>query len=148
MAIALLDTNVLVHAVNVASPLHSAASILVDRGLRESGRYCITSQNLMEFAAVVTNKRFVEKPLDAADVLRIVRELYRSRRLAKIYPKRGTILRTIQSGAALDLCGPKWYDLFLAQTMRDAGVHLIITENLADFRSIPGISAKRIQDVA
>lgn len=59
--------------------------------------------------------------------------LYRSRRLIKIYPKRGTVIRTLREGRALNVRGPAWYDLFLAVTMRDAGVHLIITENTSDF---------------
>lgn len=146
MALALLDTNVLVHAAHAGSPLHAAAVQLVEHGLRKSDHYCITPQNLMEFAAVVTSKRFMEHPLPAADLLRMVRELYDSRRLAKIYPKRGTVMRAVQAGASRNVSGALWHDLFLAQTMRDAGVHLIITENVADFRPFPFITAKKIQE--
>ena len=146
MARALLDTNVLVHAANVASPLHAAAALLVARGLSESDHYCIAPQNLTEFAAVVTNARFVEKPLPPADVLRMVQELYQSRRLTKIYPKRGTVMRAARTGADKDVHGAVWYDLFLAETMRDAGVHLIVTENVTDFHPFPFITAKKIQE--
>ena len=146
MALALLDTNVLVHAAHAGSPLHAAAAKLVERGLRESGQYCIAPQNLMEFASVVTSKRFVEQPLPPAELLRMAKELYHSRRLAKIYPKRGTVMRAVQAGAGRNVSGSVWHDLFLAQTMRDAGIHLIITENVADFRQIPSITAKRMQE--
>ena len=60
MSLALLDTNVLVHAGYRGSPLHAAAAELVDRGLHESRRFCIAPQNLVEFAAVVTRSRLVE----------------------------------------------------------------------------------------
>ena len=70
--------------------------------------------------------------------------LYRSRRLTKIYPRRGTIVRAIEEGAALGLTGPAWYDLFLAMTMRDAGVFRVVTENVEDFRKFPFIASQRI----
>jgi predicted nucleic acid-binding protein len=146
MALALLDTNVLVHAAYRDSPHHRAAARLVALGLRERGRFCIAPQNLVEFMAVVTRARFVEPPLSAADAARMAALLYGSRRLKKIYPKRGTVLRALRAGRELGTVGPAWYDLFLAATMRDAGVRVVITENTADFRNFPFLSPCRIQD--
>ncbi len=83
--------------------------------------------------------------MTAADVLRISDLLYRSRRLSKIYPQRGTVLRTMREGHALSIQGPRWYDLFLAVTMRDAALKVIITENVNDFSSIPFITALTIE---
>ncbi len=145
MASVLLDTNVLVHAVYRQSPYHAATSVLVDQALRERGRFCIAPQNLVEFAVVVTRSRFVDPPLPTAEVGRIASLLYQSRNLSKIYPLRGTVMRAIREGAALGVTGPAWYDLFLAMTMRDAGVSAIITENVDDFRKFPFISPRRIE---
>lgn len=143
---ALLDSNVLVHAAVSGSPLHEVAALLVDKGLRERGLYCIAPQNLVEFAAVVTRRRFVDPPL-AADILRRMTErLYRSRRLRKIYPSRGTVVRAMREGTSLGVSGPRWYDLFLAVTMRDTGVREIITENLDDFRRISFVTARTMAD--
>src|SRR5574340_301475 len=136
MSAALLDTNVLVHAAYRRSALHAPAAELVDRGLRQRGLYCIAPQNLVEFAAVVTRPRLVSPPLPGPDVARIADLLYRSRRLAKIYPTRGTVMRALRHGAALGISGPRWYDLFLAMTMSDAGIRVIITENVEDFRQL------------
>jgi predicted nucleic acid-binding protein len=141
----LLDSNVLVHAVYKASPLHQMAAELLDRGLRHRGLYCIAPQNLVEFAAVVTRPRLVSPPLAGRDVLRITESLYRSRRLLKIYPSRGTVIRALRHGAAIGVGGPRWYDLFLAMTMADAGVGAVITENVDDFRGIPFVSARDIR---
>ncbi|MBI4565225.1 MAG: type II toxin-antitoxin system VapC family toxin [Planctomycetes bacterium] len=148
MARALLDTNVLVHATYRASPLHGAAASLVGRGLRERHLFCIAPQNIVEFSAVVTRARFVDPPLSSADAAGRARLLYRSRKLSKIYPQRGTVMRALREGAALGITGAAWYDLFLAVTMKDAGVSLIVTENLDDFRRFPFISTRRIQDEA
>jgi predicted nucleic acid-binding protein len=146
MSAALLDTNVLVHAANVDSPRHLAASTLVNRGLRKSAQFCIAPQNLIEFAAIVTRPRFVARPMAHDDLMRIGELLYKSRRLAKIYPRRGTVIRALHQGTALGMAGPIWYDLFLAITMLDAGVETIITENLSDFRKFPFITALSIDD--
>jgi len=148
VALSLLDTNVLVHAIYRKSPLHAAAGELVDRALTERGRYCIAPQNIIEFAAVVTRGRFVDPPLSGQEVHRVASLLYRSRRLAKIYPRRGTVIRAIKDGAALGITGTAWYDLFLATTMREAGVYVVVTENVEDFRRFPFVAARRIEQAA
>jgi predicted nucleic acid-binding protein len=148
MAPALLDTNVLVYAAYRRSPFHDAAAVLVDRGLKQRGVFCIAPQNLVEFAAVVTRRRLQNPPLPFNDVFRIADLLYRSRTLAKIYPRRGTVARAMREGARLEISGSAWYDLFLALTMRDAGVRLIVTENISDFERLPFVVARRISEEA
>lgn len=146
MPVALLDTNVLVYAAYRQSPLHDPASFLVDAALKDRRRrYCIAPQNIVEFCAVVTRARFVNPPLAMSEVLRMTSLLYRSRRLAKIYPRRATVSRTVREGVAIGTTGPAWYDLYLAMTMREAGVEVIITENTDDFRRFPFITARRIE---
>ena len=146
MSTALLDTNVLVHAAYSGSHLHRIASRLVEVGLRDRGRFCIAPQNIIEFAAVATHRRFVDPPLPPDDSERMAGLLYRSRRLAKIYPQRGTVRRAIEEGAALGIHGTTWYDLFLAMTMRDAGIREIVTENVKDFRRFSFVTVRRIED--
>lgn len=144
----LLDTNVLVHAAYRGSPLFQAASQLVNRGLTERGVFCIAPQNLVEFVAVVTRERFVKPRMSPADLLRMVSVLYQSRTLAKIYPKRATVLRAAKTGAKLGLSGPRWYDLFLAETMRDSGIDELITEDAAHFRLFDFIDSRNITEAA
>ncbi|MCI0356311.1 MAG: type II toxin-antitoxin system VapC family toxin [Acidobacteria bacterium] len=145
---ALLDTNVLVHAANVDSPLHEVATSLVNRGLRQSRVFCIAPQILVEFAAVISRPRHAVVPPSPAEVLRVTSLLYRSRRLAMIYPQRGTVIRAMREGADLGVRGPHWHDLFLAVTMRDAGVREIITQDVEDFRLFPFVRAIHLRDAA
>ena len=140
----LLDTNVLVHAAYRDSPLHRAAANLVDLALRKRGVYCLAPQNLTEFMAVVTRGRLVHPAMTPSEAARMGEILYRSRRLSKIYPSRGTVLRSIGEGRKLGITGPAWYDLFLAVTMRETGVKEIITENVRDFSKFPFITARSI----
>ena len=145
IARALLDSNVLVHAVAIQSPLHRAAATLVERGLCRRNIFCIAPQNLVEFAAVVTRPRNVSPPLSSAEASDRVKLLYRSRRLLKIYPKRGTVLRALQYAARNAMSGPRWYDLFLAFTMADAGVDTIITEDVRHFNQFPFLTVRSIE---
>ncbi|MCI0681880.1 MAG: type II toxin-antitoxin system VapC family toxin [Gemmataceae bacterium] len=148
MALALLDTNVLVYFAYRSAPLHKEAETLLERGLRKRGVFCIAPQNLVEFAAVVTRRRRGEPVLPAEALIRMTDTFYRSRTLTKIYPRRGTVMRAIREGNALEVYGSAWYDLFLAVTMRDAGVRAIVTENAADFRRIPFVTAYGIEEAA
>ena len=126
--------------------MHRAAAEVVSHGLRKRGRFCIAPQNLTEFAAVVTRPRFVDPPLDPRECARRAGDLYRSRTLGKIYPKRGTILRALREGAARGVTGAGWYDLFLAATMRDARVRTIVTENARDFREFDFLNVLSIEE--
>jgi predicted nucleic acid-binding protein len=146
MALALLDTNVLVHAAFRDAPHHAAAASLVKRGLERSSVFCIAPQNLVEFAAVASRVKFVERALTPQELLRMTEILYRSRRLAKIYPRRGTVVRALREGAVMGAAGPIWYDLFLAMTMRDAGVEFIVTDNVDDFRRFSFVTPRSIQE--
>jgi predicted nucleic acid-binding protein len=114
--------------------------------LKKRDRFCIAPQNLIEFGAVVTRKRFVDPPLPLEEVERMTTLLYHSRRLSKIYPLRGTVMRTLCEAKILEIQGVLWYDLFLAMTMRDAGVHTIVTDNIQDFHRFPFLSAVRIEE--
>jgi predicted nucleic acid-binding protein len=142
----LLDTNVLIQAAYAGGIHHSSAAALVKLGLENSSRFCIAPQNLVEFAAVATRPRFVNPPMPPETLARMLDLLYRSRRLAKIYPRRGTVIRAVREGTAIGIAGPVWYDLFLAITMRDAGVETIVTDNVQDFRNFPFITALSIED--
>jgi predicted nucleic acid-binding protein len=146
MSLLLLDSNVLVHAVYTGSPLHEPADRLLTAALRERGRFCISPQNLIEFCAVVTRPRAVEPPMPLDRARALAGHLARSRRLRRIYPKRGTGLRAVREGEALSLRGTAWYDLYLAQTMRDNGVREIVTEDARDFRRIPFVVPRPIDD--
>ena len=141
----LLDTNVLVFAMYRESALYEASATLVDRALKERRQFCIAPQNLIEFMSVTTRSRFVTTPLDPIRASEIAEKLYKSRNLAKIYAARGTVRRALIEGRRMGFSGPVWYDLFLAQTMKDAGVRIIITDNTRDFLRFPFVTTQTIQ---
>lgn len=125
-----------------------AASTLVARGLRERGLFCLAPQNIVEFAAVATRGRLAKPALSAGKAAEMSETLFKSRKMGKIYAARGTVLRAVREGGELGLVGPAWYDMFLAMTMKDAGVKAIVTENRRDFTGIRGITVFGIAEAA
>ena len=116
--------------------------------MREHGRFCLSPQNIIEFAAVATRVRFVDPPLSADKVAEIAAKLYSSRKLGKIYPARGTVIRAMREGRILGKAGNAWYDVYLAMTMRDAGVGTVVTENARDFAGLDFINVMGIEEAA
>ncbi len=145
---AVLDTNVLVYAHDRQSPFFAGASALLNAALRRPGLYAVTPQVLSEFFAVVSDGRRVPNPATPAAAADAVIRLYRSRSLAKVYPKRGTIARAVRLAARLDRRGAALFDVILAQTLLDNGVRRIVTEDVADFKDVAGLRVHTIADAA
>jgi uncharacterized protein len=58
----IVDTNVLVYALDADAPQHAAARALLDAARDEGATLFVTSQILYEFYSILTNPRRVPKP--------------------------------------------------------------------------------------
>jgi predicted nucleic acid-binding protein len=65
----IVDTNVLVYALDADAPQHAAARALLEAARDACAVLFVTSQILCEFYSLVTNPRRVPKPRTAADAL-------------------------------------------------------------------------------
>jgi uncharacterized protein len=65
----IVDTNVLVYALDADAPQHAAARALLEAARDASATLFVTSQILCEFYSIVTNPRRVPKPRTATDAL-------------------------------------------------------------------------------
>jgi len=65
----IVDTNVLVYALDADAPQHIAARALLDAARDASSTLFVTSQILCEFYSIVTNPQRVSKPRAASDAL-------------------------------------------------------------------------------
>ncbi len=70
-----VDTNVLVYALDADAPQHAAARTLLETARDMSATLFVTSQILCEFYSTVTKPRRVPKPRDAADALTAISDL-------------------------------------------------------------------------
>ena len=65
----LVDTNVLVYALDAATAQHASSRALLEAGRAGSVTLYVTSQIICEFYSVVTNPRRVAKPCSSAVAL-------------------------------------------------------------------------------
>jgi toxin-antitoxin system PIN domain toxin len=134
----LLDTNVLVYAVDSEARLHAACREVVSRAM--SGRLgaVVVPQVLMEFFAVVTSARRVQSPLSAADATAQVTDWRQSIRVR--YPTQRCLEEWAVMTEQLRPVGLEVHDVFLAAQMLAHGIREICTVNAGDFAGIEGIT--------
>lgn len=129
----LIDTNILVYALDKNSPFFSKAAAILDDCLKGKIDGVVAHQNLTELVAILAS--VYQIPLssslkDAADF---------GANLKVIYPRSTTFLtftRLLGSKRKADI-----FDYYLAATMIDSGVGKVLTRNVKDFKNIKGIKA-------
>lgn len=141
----LLDTNVLVYAVDAAAAVHAPCHGVVVRAM--SGRLdaVIVPQVLMEFYAVVTSPRRVRAPLSSADGASQVADWRQT--IAIRYPTSACLDDWMTLVGQLGRVGQDVHDVFLIAQMRSHGIGAICTVNVGDFAGVPGITAHRPEAV-
>lgn len=126
-----VDTNVLVYAMDVNAPQHAASRALLDAGLEPSTALYVTSQILCEFYATVTSARRVSKPRTPAEACEAIHGLLA---FLQVLP---VPFRAVEEWLDLvrrrPVTGGDVFDLQLAATMLANGVLRIYTFNAGDF---------------
>jgi len=135
----IVDTNVLVYALDADAPQHTAARALLEAARDEvSATLFVTSQILCEFYSIVTNPRRVPKPRSAAEATTAISSLLA---FLHVLP-----VPTHAVDGLLDLLrrhsvtGGDVFDLHIVATMQANDVHRIYTFNTADFAVFPELS--------
>jgi predicted nucleic acid-binding protein len=134
----IVDTNVLVYALDGDAPQHAAARAVLDAAREASATLYVTPQILCEFYSTVTNARRVPKPSSPADAIAVIADLL-------------TVLHVLPIPAhmiegLLDLLrrrpvtGADVFDLQIIATMQASGLRTIYTFNVADFAAFPELS--------
>src|ERR1700730_4363320 len=126
-----VDTNVLVYALDADAPQHEAARALLEAAREASTTLFVTSQILCEFYSVVTNPRHVSKPRSAADAVAAISGLLGFLHVLPV-PARAVdawpdLLRRHP------VTGGDVFDLQIVATMQANDIQRIYTFNTADF---------------
>lgn len=127
------DTNIIYYAFDTSEPAkRKACEVLLEKVFTGDIIGVVSGQVLGElFNASITKLNI---PLDRAQT--IVQALIISDRWEKINYDQRTVLRAVSNFRGLKV--PFW-DLMIAETMKENGVAEIVTENRKDFDKIPGI---------
>jgi toxin-antitoxin system PIN domain toxin len=124
----LVDTNILLHAANSASPFHAGARGFLEEQLRTRMGWCTTWPILYEFLRVSTHHRVFPKPLEARDALRFIETLVALDEVAILTPtgRHLEALRNVVEEVGRP-GGNLFHEIHTAVLMREHGVREIIT---------------------
>ncbi len=142
----LADTNVLVYAINSDDPRHAACRAFIEAVRAGGVRGVLVPQILLEFHAIVTDKRRVARPLEPGRALEVARSL------RWIFPVldacRDALERLLAVVAERGVKDGSIFDAWLVAQMRALGIDRICTYNGKDFASYKGIAAVRPEELA
>ena len=134
-----VDTNVLLHAVNSTSPHHAKARSLLEDWLTGPHVIHLTWGIVYEFLRVSTHRAVFPKPLTFPQAMAFLAALTDNPRVEVLVetPEHGTRLKA----AAREIptvTGSRFHDLHTAVLMKEHGLFAIWTED-SDFHRFPGI---------
>jgi predicted nucleic acid-binding protein len=133
----LLDTNILVHALNSSSPYQEEAAQVLREAMdgKSQAQAHVSPQIIYELYAVITDSRRVENPLTPVEAGEICLDIWESRELGKINSSPMAPRGVLNQAKELELKGGDIFDCVLAITANENGIETIYTENIKDFDS-------------
>jgi uncharacterized protein len=134
----IVDTNVLVYALDADAPQHAAARALLETAREAPITLFTTSQILCEFYSIVTNSRRVSKPRSAADALTAISSLLAFLHVLPVPAH--TVDGWMELLRRHPVTGSDVFDLQIVATMQANGVQRIYTFNTADFDAFTELS--------
>ena len=133
-----VDTNVLVYALDADAPQHAVSRALLETGQAGRAALYMTSQIVCEFYAVVTNPRRVQNPSSPAAALAAISSLLG---FLHVLPAPAHIVEElIRLLRRRPVIGGDIFDLQILATMTVNGIERIYTFNAHDFASFPAFA--------
>lgn len=135
----LLDTNVLVYALNADAPQHAASRLVVDAALDRRVSVALVPQVLLEMFAIVTDSRRFPNPLTVPLAWEQVEALMAG--LPVVEVGRDALRNLGHRLAERQVAGAAVFDAFLGAQMRAHGIATVCTYDTGGFAGLPGIEA-------
>jgi hypothetical protein len=130
----LIDSNVLIYAINSASPKHKAAQAYLQEHI---GQMALAHQNITESLRVLTHKQF-SHPMAPDKAIKAINNI--AEHCHVIAPEQGAHHIAIALMQKYKLGGDKIFDAYLTATALSAGITTITTDNTKDFLVFQEIS--------
>ena len=142
----LFDTNVIVYNQDQDSKFYSQAAMYHDKALSGKVNAVISSQNLLELVAVITNPERITRPLTQKQVSLEVEKYLSSSSFTVIYPNDKTMTFFTKLLKRYRLKNSRQtFDFFLVATMLSNGIKTILTANDQDFRLFEKIKVVKLK---
>ncbi|MDT3740682.1 MAG: type II toxin-antitoxin system VapC family toxin [Candidatus Kapabacteria bacterium] len=142
----LIDTNVLIYAINNDSEFHQSSRKLFETALNNDLNFFVSINNLLEFFAIVTDNKRVQNPLtpnQAREVINIISES----KIKIIHADIVALNKTLEIAVELQKSKQVIFDFLIAAIMISNDIKNIITYNTKDFKSIAQIKTYKPEDV-
>ncbi len=123
----LIDSNILIYAINRRSPKHKKARQFLKENLTDLE---ISHQNILETIRVLTHKKF-SNPMEPRKALDSIFGLVQACRV--ISPDSSTIYISAQLIKEHKLSGNRIFDAYLAATALSNYIDTLVTDNTDDF---------------
>lgn len=124
----LIDTNILIYAINADSPKHKKAQEFLKENIPNLE---IAHQNILETIRVLTHKKF-SNPMKLKDALDAILIISESSRI--VTPDRSSFYLAIELIKRHKLSGNRIFDAYLAATALGNDIDTIATDNTKDFK--------------
>lgn len=124
----LVDTNILVYAINSDSPKHRASQNFLKENVSSLE---IAHQNILEAVRVLTHPKF-SHPMKLQDALESVMAISKSSRI--IAPNASTLYLAIELLKIHKSTGNRIFDAYLAATAMSNNIDTIATDNTRDLQ--------------
>ncbi len=129
----LIDSNLLIYAINADSPKHRSAQEFSKESL---GELEIAHQNILETIRVLTHQKF-SKPMRLKDALLAIHAVIKFCRV--ISPTQTAYYLALELISKHKLVGNRIFDAYLAATAMSNGIDIIATDNTADFKKFTAL---------
>lgn len=130
----LFDTNILVYNQNMDSPHFELAHLWHQRVVKGEIQGILSSQNILEFTAVMTSSRHLTKPLTPKQVSREISRYQHNHDFGFIYPNEQTVSVFAKLLKRYGLKNSRQsFDVFLVATMLSNNIKQLLTLNKKDF---------------
>lgn len=123
-----IDSNILIYAINADSPKHKAAQKFVKNNL---SNLSVAHQNILEAVRVLTHKKF-SNAMKTKEALSAVMTISDSSKV--IFPDQKTIYITNELIQKHSLSGNRIFDAYLVATALSNDDYEIVTDNVKDFK--------------
>ena len=129
----LVDSNLLIYAINSSSPKHQIAQKFIRD---HSGEFTLAHHNILETLRVLTHPKF-PSPMKVKDAIVAVSKIVEAAQV--IFPSLETYHVVISMIEQYKLTANRIYDAYLVATMITNELNIIVTDNENDFRIFPQI---------
>jgi len=129
----LIDSNVIIYAINEASPKHRRAQQFLQDNINN---IAVAQQNILESVRVLTHSKF-SNPMLSHEALGAVLVITDNAKL--LTPNKTTYYLFMDLIDKYKLAGDKIFDGYLIATALSNGINVVATDNIKDFKDVSEI---------